>query len=376
MDRRVDAAVRSARRDRWFVGSAGGFRGRTARAGPTGCGCLPPPHRTVHAVVEIEIRRARRVEFILQLATFPEAPLRSRTVGFPESGSGLGSARHFSGRAFPHGAKLRCWRTLRPNAVEFASPLRHDAGPAEPSSVSGCLPTVVATECPEPLCPERALPAPGRPREPPGGALPPRLRSYGLMRQTTTLPAPRLSPCAPGLCRFSPVPAGRWPFPTLSLRPLCRCSDPYPAALLGCACPFLDQGHRPHPTGNGFGARNYPHMAASVGSRISRLQSFDHLRAPALARPPDCSDRSACTGPPGLSHHASPGRLPEPRCGVASRPTWTTDVAGLAPAGSQPCRLLPPAHGSPTSFTGWQTQAWVSPFRSGDRRRAWCTVHS
>ena len=101
---------------------------------------------------------------MLQLATFPEAPLRSRTVGFPESGSGLGSARHFSGRAFPHGAKLRCWRTLRPYAVEFASPLRHDAGSAEPSSVSGCLPTVVATECPEPLCPERVLPAPGRPQ--------------------------------------------------------------------------------------------------------------------------------------------------------------------------------------------------------------------
>ncbi len=82
------------------------------------------------AAVEIEIRRARRVEIKLQLATFPEAPLRSRTVGFPESGSGLGSARHFSGRAFPHGAKLRCWRTLRPDTVEFASPLRHDAGPA------------------------------------------------------------------------------------------------------------------------------------------------------------------------------------------------------------------------------------------------------
>ena len=41
--------------------------------------------------VEIEIRRARRAEFTLRLATFPEAPLRSRTVGFPESGSGLGS---------------------------------------------------------------------------------------------------------------------------------------------------------------------------------------------------------------------------------------------------------------------------------------------
>jgi len=66
----------------------------------------------------------------LQLATFPEAPLRSRTVGFPESGSGLGSPRHFSERAFLHDAKLQCWRTLRPDAAEFAPPLRHNAGPA------------------------------------------------------------------------------------------------------------------------------------------------------------------------------------------------------------------------------------------------------
>jgi hypothetical protein len=36
--------------------------------------------------VEIEIRRARRRR-MPPLATFPEAPLRSRTVGFPESGS-------------------------------------------------------------------------------------------------------------------------------------------------------------------------------------------------------------------------------------------------------------------------------------------------
>ena len=210
----------------------------------------------------------------------------------------------------------------------------------------------MATEYPEPLCPERALPAPGQPRRPPGGALPPRRRSYGLMRQTTALRAPRLAPCTHGLCRFSPVAAGRWPFPTLSLRSLCRRSDPYPAALLGCACPFLDRGHRPHPTRNGFGARIYPHMAASAGSRISWLQSFDHLRAPALARPPDCSDRSTHgAGPPGLSHHASPSRLPEPGCGVTTCSTWTISMAGLSPAGSQPCRLLPLAHGSPTFFT-------------------------
>ena len=168
----------------------------------------------------------------------------------------------------------------------------------------------------------------------------------------------RFARCARGLFRLSPVPAGRWPFPTLSLRPLCRCSDPYPAALLGCTCPFLHRGHRPHPTGNGFGARIYPHMAPSVGSRISWLQSFDHLRAPALARPPDCSDRDVCTpGPQAFHTTHRPAGYPNRMWRVASRPTWTTDVAGLSPAGSQPCRLLPPAHGSPTSFTGWHAQA-------------------
>jgi hypothetical protein len=42
---------------------------------------------------------------------------------------------------------------------------------------------------------------------------------------------------------------------------------------------------------------------------------------------------------------------------------WTTSMAGLSPAGWQPCWLLSPAHDSPRAFTGWQTQAWVSLFR-------------
>jgi hypothetical protein len=33
--------------------------------------------------------------------TFPQAPLRSRTVGFPESGSDLGSARHLLAVGLP-----------------------------------------------------------------------------------------------------------------------------------------------------------------------------------------------------------------------------------------------------------------------------------
>ena len=44
----------------------------------------------------------------------------------------------------------------------------------------------------------------------------PLLRSYRLMRQTKVLLSPSVFPIATGLCRLLSVPAGRWPFPTLS----------------------------------------------------------------------------------------------------------------------------------------------------------------
>lgn len=158
-----------------------------------------------------------------------------------------------------------------------------------PPTVSALWPPSAQGSFARPGC----YPGSGRPLGSPRRALPLLHRSYEPMRQTKTLLAPRLPPCARGLCRLLSARAGRWPFPTLSLRPLRRCSDPYPATLLGCLCPLLDRGRRSHHTGNGFDARIYPHTATSVGSRISRLQSFVYLRAPTLARPPDCSDRSA-----------------------------------------------------------------------------------
>ncbi len=57
-------------------------------------------------------------------------------------------------------------------------------------------------------------------------ALPLLLRSYRLMRQTKSLPPALVQPPPVGLCRFSPVPAGRWSFPTLYLQSLRRCLDP------------------------------------------------------------------------------------------------------------------------------------------------------
>jgi hypothetical protein len=159
-------------------------------------------------------------------------------------------------------------------------------------------------------------------------------------------PSPRLRSfrCTRGPRRLSPDPAGRWPFPTLSLQSVRRRSDPYPAAFLGCSCPFLLRGHRPRATGNALGTRDYPCNATSTGSVFSRLQSFVDLQAPTLARPPGCTHRGTTgAGQPGRLHHASPGWLLIPGCGIATCPTWAIDTAGLSPAGLQPCRLLLPA---------------------------------
>ncbi len=46
-------------------------------------------------------------------------------------------------------------------------------------------------------------------------------------------------PISTGLCRLLRAPAGRWPFPTLSLRSLYRRLGPYPATTSRCTCPFL-----------------------------------------------------------------------------------------------------------------------------------------
>ena len=61
-------------------------------------------------------------------------------------------------------------------------------------------------------------------------------------------------PYSPGLRRLSPVPAGRWPFPMLSLRSFPRSLDPYPAMPLWCSYPFLPRRFQPQPRCTHFGA--------------------------------------------------------------------------------------------------------------------------
>ena len=143
-----------------------------------------------------------------------------------------------------------------------------------------------------------------------------------------------------GLRRLLRAPAANRPFPTLSLQSLSRRLDPYPTAISRCTCSFLPERHRPHLTKDRFGSLDYPCMATSAGRHISGLQSFTHVQAPRLARPPGCSRRflrrAARPFTPRISRLVT---CPELRYRYVCERTIHT--AGLSPAGLQPCRLLP-----------------------------------
>ena len=48
--------------------------------------------------------------------TFPQAPLSSRTVGFPESGWQPVMCGYYHSAAFPYARKLKCTLTYTPHA--------------------------------------------------------------------------------------------------------------------------------------------------------------------------------------------------------------------------------------------------------------------
>ena len=100
---------------------------------------------------------------------------------------------------------------------------------------------------------------------------------------------------------------------------------------LGKRCAFSTSSTGPFPSNHSRKTPKGPKIALGNPDR-PRLHPPQHLRA----------------GRPGRLHHASPGWLPIPGCGIATCPTWAVDTAGLAPAGLQPCRLLPAASGSST----------------------------
>jgi hypothetical protein len=136
----------------------------------------------------------------------------------------------------------------------------------------------------EPLCPFRIYPKGVTFPSPHRKALPSHLRSYGLMRQTKILCSTSHYAILNSLPRLPLVPAGHWPFPTLSPQSLHRCLDPYPVALLWCIGRFLPSGLRPYPDSERFGTLISLQCNFNRGI-ISRLQSFLYVQAPMLVRP-------------------------------------------------------------------------------------------
>jgi hypothetical protein len=163
------------------------------------------------------------------------------------------------------------------------------------------------------------------------------------MRQTICLPLPLVVPLTTGLCRWSSVPAGRWPVPALSPPSLYRCLDPYPAVSLWCVCSFLPRGPRPPLTVHRFGTHRRSPQCHFNGGRIAGLQSFRYGQAPILARPPGCTYRGSLLAPeqPGPLPHALDMWLPIMNCDIATCPNRAIDTVGLSPTGLRPCRPLP-----------------------------------
>ena len=182
------------------------------------------------------------------MRAIPQAPLRSRTVGFPQSGSDLG----FPLRGLPCRSDAQVLAHVHPAYAGLptnSSPLR---GSVSLGSESENHPGTA--KCPEPLRPMPVLPTRGRHQVPPGRALPLRHHSYGLMRQTVALLSPLASPRARGLGRLLPAPAAQRSFPTLSLPIFPHVSGPLLRLPPGCTCPFLPPELWPSPSLKRVGA--------------------------------------------------------------------------------------------------------------------------
>ncbi len=149
-----------------------------------------------------------------------------------------------------------------------------------------------------------------------------------------------------------PVPAGKWPFPTLSLQSLHRCLDPYPGMPPWCYCPFLPRELQPHLRCTKFGTSITRRNATSTTTLFSKRQSFRYVQAPMLASPPGCTYRARTTpyGQPGRLRHAMDWKLP-PRTVVSlhdriGQLSWRDfhpldcSLVGCNPAGESPAVLV------------------------------------
>jgi len=130
------------------------------------------------------------------------------------------------------------------------------------------------------------------------------------------------------------APAGKWPFPALSLQSLHGCLGPYLAVFPRRICPFLPGEHRPHVRSETFGTPIYSHIATAAG------HAFRGCSHSVMFRPP-CSLDPQVAPTAENSQGSRAVYTTQWTCGIATCLNRAIGMAGLSPAGLQPCRLLP-----------------------------------
>ena len=197
----------------------------------------------------------------------------------------------FPQTAFPIQRKLKCRLTYTPRRIGLLLGSRWSFDvPAYPGLVScaGFLPTPPCAESPF-ACKRRYL-LQRDVSQHVRRSYPPFIAHTGSCAKPNSSRRLRLTNTA-GLCRLSLVPAGRWPFPILSLQSLRRRLDPYPAVSLWCACSLLPREQRPHLGRHKFGTLKI-HLQCNFNRKVfSGLQSFTNVQAPTLVSPPGCTYR-------------------------------------------------------------------------------------
>ncbi len=151
-------------------------------------------------------------------------------------------------------------------------------------------------------------------------------------------------PCTKSLRRLWRIPAGNWPFPTLSLRILLHVSGPLPRLLLWCVYPFLPTELRPSQQSNPVGAQHNPYYSNfSMGEfrGCSHSLMFKPVDLLATQIAPTAANISFLAEQPWLLHPNTSRFVTSPRPGYANRPIRATDGKRTCTSqDSQPCRLF------------------------------------
>jgi len=239
--------------------------------------------------------------------TFPPAPLRSRTVGFPESGSDRGLYPH----CLPSGVRLKCWPIYAPLLRRFACKNRPVFnGSAILGSASKTIPGPPRAQ--SPFARIEALPLSARCLASRQRALPLLLRSYGLMRQSIHPPASFGSRLVVGSLQVVTSPCWVLDLPgVISADPSLGVWTRTPVGSHGALARFFPWQHRSSPSFNWIDFPTlFSRKATSHGGSISGLQPFRYVQTPRFARHPGRSHHSFPLGGCDFSIRASHGSSP------------------------------------------------------------------